>query len=322
MKTTNWIWQDGEFKNWADATVHVMAHGLHYGSTVFEGIRCYKTAKGPAIFRLRDHINRLFDSAKMYGIDIPFTRLQLEHVCQTLVLQNELLSAYIRPIVYRDVASLGLSASADDPVGIAVAAIEWGPLHGQHAIENGTDICVSSWRRLDSSSNPVMAKAGGHYLTSQLISAEARRNGFSDGIAVNQFGCVSEAAGANLFLVRRGKLITPNLGNCILEGITRDTIMQIARDRGLEVLETDIPRECLYVADEVFLCGTASEVTPVVSIDRTPIGDGTPGKITRQIQKRFFEVVSGHVNLHRDWLTYCQALEPASASIESGNVQL
>ena len=212
MKPTDWIWQDGEWKSWTQATVHVMAHGLNYGSTVFEGIRAYQTPAGPALFRLREHLQRLSHSCKMYQLPLPFDINQLETACRELVTKNGLGDAYLRPLVYRDVAGLGLAPAADDPVGVAIAAIEWGPLLGKDSVDAGVHLCVSSWTRLQSASNPVMAKAGGHYLTSQLISSEARRNGYDDGIAVNRDGIVTEGAGANLFMVKNGKVFTPSQG--------------------------------------------------------------------------------------------------------------
>lgn len=306
MNPTDWIWQNGELKKWPDATVHCMAHGLHYGSTVFEGLRSYSTDLGPAIFRLREHIDRLYSSCKIYRIEIPYSRQQIEDACQQVVEENGLTDAYIRPLVYRDFGSMGLVPNAEDPIGVVIGAIEWGPLLGKESLEKGTDICVSSWHRLQSSSTPVMSKAGGHYLTSQLISTEAVRNGYAEGIAVNQSGIVTEGAGANLFIVRNGKIYTPSLGCSILEGITRDTILWMARDENLDVVEADLPRESLYLADEVFLCGTALEVTPVSTIDRITIGSGKPGEITRRLQSKYTEIVRGRAGAKYNWLTYCK----------------
>lgn len=311
MKPTRLIWQNGRMIPWQDATVHALAHGLHYGSTVFEGMRAYETDQGVAVFRLREHLKRMFDSCKMYRMQIPFSQDELECACCEVVRQNELTNCYIRPLVYRDAGGLGLVPSDHDPVGVMIAAIEWGPLLGADAQQCGADICVSSWRRLQSASNPVSAKAGGHYLTSQLISMEAKRNGYADGIAVNENGMVTEAAGANVFMVKRGKLLTPPLSCSILDGITRHSIIELARHEQLEVVECNLPRESLYTADELFLCGTAVEINPVASLDRMPIGDGKPGPVTRRLQARFGEVVRGRCERNIDWLTFIREARPA-----------
>ncbi len=316
MKTVDWVWQNGELKPWSQATVHAMAHGLHYGSTVFEGIRAYKTDRGPAIFRLQEHIDRLFDSCQMYYMPVPFSKETVREACIDVILQNDLDSAYIRPLVYRDVCHLGLTPHDSDAVGVFIGAFEWGPLLGKDSAENGVDVCISSWQRIQSSTNPVMAKAGGHYLTSQLISMEAKRHGYAEGIAVNQNGLVTEGAGCNLFMIKQGNLITPSLGCSILEGITRDSVIDIARQYGIEVVETNIPREALYVADELFLCGTAAELTPVVSVDRIQIGNGTTGELTRQIQRAFQKATAGQDPARENWLTPCVgiAAEPVPVS--------
>ena len=221
MNSPSKVWQNGLMVDWADANVHVMAHGLHYGSTIFEGIRAYHTSQGPAVFRLLEHIQRLFDSCKMYRITVPYSQEEIIAACCQVVAANQFSDAYIRPLVYRDLGGMGLVPSDSDPVSVAVGAFEWGPMLGKEALENGADICVSSWTRLQSSTNPVMAKAGGHYLTSQLISMEARINGYTEGIAVNHDGVVTEGAGSNLFLVKGGKIFTPPLGLSILHGLTR-----------------------------------------------------------------------------------------------------
>ena len=297
------IWQNGNLVAWSDATLHVMAHGLHYGSTVFEGIRCYTTDKGPAVFRLNEHIDRLVNSCKMYRIGLPFSHEDLIDACCEVVKANGLTDSYIRPIVYRDAAGLGLSPSVDDPVGVAVIAMEWGPLLGQDAQKYGCDVCVSSWKRISSSTNPVMAKAGGHYLTSQLISMEAKQNGYDEGLAVDDSGNLTEGAGANVFLLRKGKILTPDLGSSILEGITRETVFEIANQFGIECATADIPRECLYSSDEIFMAGTAAEITPIRSVDKISVGNGKPGKVTQLFQKRYQEIVRGKNESTRRWLT-------------------
>lgn len=302
-----WIWHNNQFVPWADATVHVMAHGLHYGSSVFEGIRCYETVRGPAIFRLDDHLRRLLDSCKMYRLHLPYDYSTLRQACCDVISRNELKSAYLRPLVYRDAASLGLAPTPDDPVGCSVMAFEWGPLHGAEALEKGSDVCISSWRRLTSATNPVMSKAGGHYLTSQLIAMEAKQNGFDEGLAVNDVGNLVEGAGANVFLLSRGQLMTPGLGLNILEGITRDTVFEIAQRMEVPLVEAEIPRECLYRADEAFMVGTAAEVAPIRSVDRIPIGSGKPGPLTRRIQAEYREIVTGNVVYNPSWLTFVGA---------------
>lgn len=314
MKPTRFIWQNGELKPWSEVTVHAMAHGLHYGSSVFEGLRSYETDRGTAIFRLPEHIDRLFDSCHVYYISIPFSKQELMDACVQVVTENGLTSSYIRPLVYRDVGGLGLVPSADDPIGVMIAAFDWGPLLGEESNRNGIDVCVSSWTRLQSSSNPVKAKAGGHYLTSQLISMEARRNGFADGIAVNSNGTVTEGAGSNLFIVKRGKVFTPSIGCSILDGITRNSVMQLAERIGLDVTEGNIPRESLYTADEIFICGTAIEITPVISVDRLTIGDGQPGPITQLFQKRYKAAITGNDVSFDGWLTICDLHSNASAA--------
>ena len=270
-------------------------------SKAFEPIR---QTKDQPIFRLDEHLKRLFDSCKMYRIECPFSYDEIKTACCDVIRKNDLQSAYIRPIVYRDAAGLGLAPNSEHPIGASVMAFEWAPLLGAEAIENGSDVCVSSWTRLNSSTNPVLSKAGGHYLSSQLIAMEARSNGFDEGIAVNETGSLTEGAGANVFVLHKGKLLTPGLGISILEGITRDTVFHLSKYLGMELVECEIPRELLYCADELFLCGTAAEVTPIRSLDRIQIGDGKPGPFTRALQKQFYRVVSGELELGQNWLTH------------------
>ena len=302
---SEWIWQNGEIKPWDAAVVHGMAHGLHYGSTVFEGMRSYQTSKGAAIFRLHEHVERLFDSCRLYYTDVPYTQAEIRSACCEIVRRNELSNCYIRPLVYRDVSSLGLAPAPTDPVGVLIGAFEWAPLLGEESATVGASVCVSSWTRICSATNPVMAKAGGHYLSSQLIAMEAKRNGYDEGIAVSERGIVTEGAGSNLFMIYNGKIHTPSLGLSILEGITRNSLIQIAEEEGAEVVETGIPREALYKADEIFLCGTAAEIAPVVSVDRIDIGDGKPGAITVKLQQRFRQVVTGCDESKSHWLSLC-----------------
>ncbi len=302
MKPTKYIWRNGELVGWRDATVHVMCHALHYGSCVFEGIRSYETPDGPAIFRLEDHIRRLLDSARIYRIDCPFSIDELVRACREVISRNGLGNAYIRPIVFLGMGTLALDANNECEVETAVGAFEWGAYLGQDGIENGIDACISSWNRSTSASIPVLAKAGGHYLNAQLICTEAHRNGYLEGISVNAQGMVAEGSGENLFLVRDGRIYTPPLASSILGGITRDTVLQIAAHLGHELREEALPRELLYIADEVFLTGTAAEVTPVRSVDRIAVGSGKPGPVTRSIQDFFFGFFDGSQRDRWNWL--------------------
>lgn len=302
MKPTRYIWRNGKLVDWADATVHIMSHALHYGSSVFEGIRCYKTPDGPVIFRLRDHIRRLFESAKIYRMDSPHSFDELCAACHEIISSNDLSNAYIRPIIFMGLGSLALDATRDCNVETAVGAFEWGPYLGSDGIENGIDACISSWNRSTSASTPVLAKAGGHYLNAQLICAEAHRNGYLEGISVNGQGMVAEGSGENIFIVRDGRISTPPLSSSILGGITRDTVLKIAQSLNYLVVEESLPREMLYIADEVFMTGTAAEITPVRSIDRIDVGDGKPGPVTQSIQKVFFGLFDGSQSDDWDWL--------------------
>ena len=302
MKNSKFIWSNGEMIPWENATVHVMAHALHYGSSVFEGMRCYDTPAGPAIFRLDAHIRRLFDSAKLYRIEVPFSPDELSQACKDSISKNGLTSAYIRPLIFRGAGSLGVVANGDVPIDVIVAAIEWGAYLGEDAMTKGVDCCVSSWTRTNSASIPVLAKAGGHYLNAQLIGSEARRNGFDEGISVTANGTISEGSAENIFLVRDGKIFTPPLSAAILGGITRDSAIALASDLGYEVVEEQLPRELMYVADEMFMTGTAAEITPVRSVDRIEIGSGSRGPITEAIQTAFFGLFDGTTDDKRNWL--------------------
>ena len=302
MKATEYIWRNGEMISWEDAKVHVMSHGLHYGSSVFEGIRCYDTPAGRVIFRLPEHIRRLFESAKIYRMEIPFTEEQLRRACHDIITANQLGNAYIRPLVFLGMGTMALNGLADCKVEVAVAAVEWGAYLGTEGIENGIDACISSWNRTTSASIPVLAKAGGHYTNAQLVCTEAHRNGYLEGISVNGQGMVAEGSGENVFVVRDGKIHTPPLASSILGGITRDSVMKIAESLGHPIIEESIPREMLYVADEVFLTGTAAEVTPVRSVDRITVGPGKPGPVTRSIQDVFFGLFDGRQADQWNWL--------------------
>lgn len=288
---------------WEKATVHVMAHALHYGTSVFEGIRSYRTESGPAIFRLDAHLRRLADSAKLYRIELPYTTEQLADACKKSISENGLSNAYIRPLIFLGAGSLGVVPNADVPVDVIVAAIEWGAYLGEEGITEGIDCCVSSWSRTTSAAIPVLAKAGGHYLNANLIGGEARRNGFTEGISVSANGTISEGSAENIFIVRDGVIYTPPLAASILGGITRDSAITIAQELGYEVIEQQLPRELMYIADEMFMTGTAAEITPVRSVDRIEVGSGSRGPITEAIQSTFFGLFDGSTSDQWDWLT-------------------
>ena len=305
IKATQSIWFYGKLVPREKATVHVLTHALHYGSSVFEGIRAYETPKGVCIFRLTDHTRRLFDSARVYRIEIPYTEEQINAACKTVVAVNGLnKGAYLRPLVFRGYGEIGVTPKVDPPTEVAIAAMEWGAYLGAEGLENGVDVCVSSWQRVAPNTIPALAKAGGNYLSSQLIGLEARRLGFAEGIGLSPDGLVSEGAGENLFLIRDGVIYTPTLAASILGGLTRDTVLRLARERGLEVKETSIPREMLYLADELFFTGTAAEITPVRSVDRIKIGSGKRGPITESLQKAFFGLFEGRTPDKWGWLEY------------------
>jgi branched-chain amino acid aminotransferase len=309
------IWYNGKLVPWEKATVHVLAHALHYGSTVFEGERAYATANGPVIFRLRDHTRRLFDSAKIYRIDIPYTPEQISEACKEIIRVNGLTrGAYLRPFAFRGYGEIGVAPQVSPPVETVVAAFEWGAYLGAEGLENGIDVCVSSWQRLAPNTIPALGKAAGNYLSSQLISMEAKRLGFAEGIGLGTDGSVSEGAGENLFLIRDGVIFTPSVANAILQGITRDTVIKLARAHGYEVREQTIPRELLYLADELFLTGTAAEITPVRSVDRISLGNGKRGPITEALQSAFFGLFTGKTADQWGWLEPCGAITPKSAA--------
>jgi branched-chain amino acid aminotransferase len=292
-----------------------MTHALHYGSSVFEGIRVYKTPDGPKIFRLTDHMKRLYDSAKIYRMPIPFGLDELIGVCKQIITVNELNNgAYIRPIALRGYGDVGLAPKPDHPVDVAIAAWEWGAYLGADGLENGVDVCVSSWQRVAPNTVPSLAKAGGNYLSSQLISTEAKRLGFAEGIALSTDGTVSEGAGENVFLIKDGAILTPPATASILTGLTRNTVMNLAARLGLPVTECSIPREMLYLADEMFLTGTAAEITPIRSVDHIKIGAGKRGPITEQLQSTFFGLFSGETPDTEDWLEGIDEQAVAAAS--------
>ncbi|MEE4186358.1 MAG: branched-chain amino acid transaminase [Gammaproteobacteria bacterium] len=303
INKSDWIWHNGKVVPWEQATVHVLTHALHYGSSVFEGIRVYKTPDGLKIFRLAAHTQRMFESAKIHRITIPYSPADIDAACRTVVARNNLhKGAYIRPIAFRGYGDIGLAPRPDHPVDTVVAAWEWGAYLGPEALEHGVDAGISSWQRVAPNTLPAMAKAGGNYLSSTLISLEAKANGFHEGIALSTDGNVSEGAGENLFIIKNGKIFTPPAAQSCLTGITRDSIITLAADAGLTVAEQSIPREMLYIADELFMTGTAAEVTPVRSVDRITIGNGSRGPITAELQRRFFGLFNGSTEDRWGWL--------------------
>jgi branched-chain amino acid aminotransferase len=301
------VWRDGEFINWNDARVHVMSHVLHYGSSIFEGIRCYSTKKGPAVFRLREHIQRFLNSAKIYRMDHPWTLEDLTDASVEIVRRSKMDQCYLRPILFRsldeDNPAFGVNPFPN-PLACYIGAWDWGKYLGDEAIEQGVDVCVSTWNRLTANSMPVMAKSGANYMNSQLIKMEALLNGFAEGIALDDRGYVSEGSGENIFLVTGDTVLTPPLSSSILPGITRDSVIQICQELGITIKERTIQRAALYVADEIFFSGTAAEVTPIRSVDRIAVGSGRRGPVTEKIQKVFFEITKGERSAPGNWLTY------------------
>lgn len=299
---TSLIWRDGQLVPWESATIHVMSHAVHYGSSVFEGLRCYNTPAGPAIFRLRDHIQRLQDSCKVYRI-VPRHDIEaLAQACVDTVAANELSECYLRPVVVRTGEQMGIYP-VEVPVETFIIAWKWGRYLGEDALQKGVDACVSSWRRPAPDTVPTLAKAGGNYLSSQLSKMEARVNRYAEGIVLDTMGHVAEGSGENLFLVRGGVLYTPPISSGILQGITRDSVMRISRDLGVEVREETIPREMLYMADELFFSGTAAELTPIRSVDHIQVGEGRPGPVSRAIQDQFLGIATGRIEDRYGWLT-------------------
>jgi branched-chain amino acid aminotransferase len=303
MKPTEKIWRNGSLIPWEQATLHVLSHVVSYGSSVFEGIRCYETVAGPAVFRLADHMSRMIDSAKIYRIDpFPFPLDELCKAAVETVAANGLRSCYLRPIALRGYGELGVLGTRN-PVDVYIACWEWGKYLGPEALANGVDVCISSWTRIAPNTLPTLAKAGANYMNSQLIKMEAVANGYSEGIALDANGYVSEGSGENLFLVRNGRIVTPPLGASVLPGITRDTVIKLAGRLGIPVVESLVPRELLYLADEVFFSGTAAEITPIRSIDRIKIGEGRRGPVAQALQEAFFGIVEGRAADEFQWLT-------------------
>jgi branched-chain amino acid aminotransferase len=303
LTEAEWIWHNGAFIHWDDARVHILSLAVQFGSSIFEGIRCYKTSEGPAIFRLEEHLRRLEDSCRVYRIESGYGREEMTAACVTVVEKNRLEDCYLRPMVLRGYGAAGMNP-VGSPVETYVAAWPWGAYLGDDALEQGVAVCVSSWQRPAPNTFPSAVKAAGHYNNAQLIKMEAVANGYIEAIALGPSGIVSEGSGQNLFLVRDGVLITPAIDGTSLVGITRDAIMTLAREMGIEVREQSVPREMLYAADEMFFTGTASEVTPIRSVDKIEIGSGRCGELTHALQQRFLQTVRGEVPDTHNWLTH------------------
>lgn len=299
---TQWIWRDGSFIKWQDAQIHVLAHSVQFGSAVFEGIRCYATPKGPAVFRLREHLKRMMNSCKIYRMEPQWTIDQIVEATRELVRKNDIQSCYIRPMVIRGYGAAGM-VPFDSPIETYLPCWPWGAYLGDDALEKGVDACIASWHRVAPNTIPAAAKIAGNYLSGQLIKMEALRNGYDEALALGPDGMLSEGSGQNVFVVDGGVLYTPPIDGTLLPGITRDTVITLAREAGIQVVVQEMPREALYTSDEVFVCGTASELTPIKSVDRLPVGDGKVGPITRKLQKRFLDIVNGRVDDPFGWMT-------------------
>jgi len=298
----DWIWFNGEFVPWDQANVHVTTHALHYGSSVFEGIRAYATPKGPAVLGLEAHVRRLFDSCRIIRLEVPYSHEQISQSIKDTILKNDQDSCYIRPIIFRGAHRLGVDGRAC-PTDVVIITFPWGRYLGEEAIEKGVDVMVSSWRRMGPDTHPAMAKAGGNYLNSQFIVMEARDRGFIEGISLDMNGFVSEGSGENIFLVHRDVIYTPPIGASILAGITRQFVITLIKDFGYELREEMVPREMLYIADEIFFTGTAAEITPIKSVDNVEVGSGGRGPVTERLQEQFFGIVSGEAPDRFNWLT-------------------
>jgi branched-chain amino acid aminotransferase len=304
------VWHNGKFIPWSEATIHVGSHVVSYASCLFEGIRCYETPHGPAVFRLKDHTARLVNSCKIYRMNLDFTHHQLEQAMVELTRVNSVPSCYIRPLIFRGYGDLGVSP-LKNPVEIYLLAWKWGKYLGDEALKQGVDVCVASWQRMAPNTLPAMAKAASNYMNAQLIKMEALTNGYVEGIALDVDGNVSEGSGENIFVVRDGALLTPPLSSSVLPGITRASVITLAQEMDIRVVEQALPREALYIADEVFFTGTAAEITPIRSVDRIVVGNGQPGPVTRKLQDRFMNIVQGQAEDAYGWLTYCN--QPVAA---------
>ena len=300
------IWFNGNFVGWDDAKIHVLSHVVHYGSSVFEGMRCYHTERGPACFRLQDHVNRIYDSAKIYRMEIPYTQNELEAAILETIRINNLQSCYVRPVVFRGYGGVGELAvnPMPCPIDVVIAVWEWGKYLGPEALEKGVSVRFASWNRLAPNTMPSLAKVAANYMNAQLIKMEAMADGYAEGIALDTQGYVSEGSGENIFMAKNGQIYTPSTESSILPGITRHSVITLARELGYSVTTRPIPRESLYIADEVFFTGSAAEITPITAIDHIKIGCGSRGEITKKLQDAFFAVVEGRAEDKRGWLTY------------------
>jgi branched-chain amino acid aminotransferase, group I len=307
----NIVWRNGKFVPWHEATIHVMTHVVNYGSSVFEGVRCYNTKHGSGIFRLDAHIERLLNSARIYRIEVPYSYEELMEASRQLVLANEYKECYLRPLIFRGYGTFGVDPFPC-PIETYICTWKWGKYLGPEALEQGVDVCVSSWTRIAPNTLPSMAKAGANYMNSQLIKMEAKINGYVEGIALDPEGYISEGSGENIFLIKNGTVMTPPLYSTVLPGITRDSVIKICERMGIPVLERAIPREMLYIADEVFFTGTAAEITPIRSVDRVKVGSGKRGPMTTEIQKQFMDIVTGEVEDEFGWFTWVKTSKAAS----------
>jgi branched-chain amino acid aminotransferase len=312
LQATDFIWHDGDFIPFKDANVHVLAHSMQFGSSAFEGIRCYNTPAGPAIFRLEDHLQRLLNSCKVYRMEVPYGIDELVAASCELVEKNKLDSCYIRPMVLRGFGAAGM-VPFESPVEVFIPCWPWGAYLGEGALEKGVDACISSWHRMAPNTTPSMAKIAGNYLGGQLIKMEALTNGYDEAIALGPDGMLSEGSGQNIFLVHKGVIYTTPANGTLLPGITRDSVITLARDAGMDVREQPLPREMVYSVDELFLTGTASEVTPVRSVDKIVVGKGKAGEVTRLLQRTYLDIVHGKIEDRHGWLTHVRA-ERASAT--------
>lgn len=311
IKASEYIWYNGHLIPWDDAKLHVMAHVVNYGSSLFEGIRCYQTSKGPGIFRLRDHMQRLLDSCKIYRVDVDYSLDELCHATVEVVAKNNISPCYIRPIVLRGYGQVGVNPF-NSPTDVYVVNYEWGKYLGGADAEEGVDVCVSSWSRLAPNTMPTMAKSGANYMNSQLIKMEAIVNGYAEGIALDVNGYVSEGSGENVFVVHKNRLYTPPLGNSVLPGITRNSVLHIAHELGIPVIEQVIPREMLYICDELFFSGTAAEITPIRSVDKIQVANGRIGPVTRTVRDEFYGIVKGTHDDRFGWLTPVPVKQPVT----------
>ncbi|MBI3651131.1 MAG: branched-chain amino acid transaminase [Acidobacteria bacterium] len=306
------VWHNGNIIPWQDANIHVMTHVVHYGSSVFEGIRCYETKRGSAIFRLDEHLQRLMNSAHIYRMEVPHSTAELSEACKQMVTTNDFQHCYLRPLIFRGYGTFGVDPFAA-PIETYVCSWIWGKYLGEEALEQGIDVCVSSWTRIAPNTLPSLAKAGANYMNSQLIKMEAKINGYVEGIALDANGFVSEGSGENLFLVKDGKVMTPPLTSTVLQGITRDSVIRMCESLGIPVLEKTLPREMLYLADELFFTGTAAEITPIRSVDKIQIGAGKRGAITKMLQDKFFSIIEDGEDEY-GWLTFVETTKAVSPS--------